>query len=81
MKLTWKRQTIRPRTPLRDLAMGRREKETIIIQLEHDGVTGFGEAVPSELYGQTLDSCEKTLAAVASCSAMIRSRSSRSSSG
>lgn len=63
MKLTWKRQTIRPRHRFATSQWGVDEKETIIVQLEHDGVTGCGEAVPSELYGQTLESCETTLAA------------------
>lgn len=63
MKLTWTRQTIRPRHRFATSGWGTDEKETIIVRLEHDGVTGFGEAVPSELYGQSLESSEATLAA------------------
>ena len=64
MKLSWHRQTIRPRHRFATSGWGTDEKETIIVELEHDGVVGLGECVPSELYGQTLESCEATLAVV-----------------
>jgi L-alanine-DL-glutamate epimerase-like enolase superfamily enzyme len=64
MKLSWHRQTIRPRHRVATSGWGTDEKETIIVELEHDGVVGLGECVPSELYGQTLESCEATLAVV-----------------
>lgn len=65
MKLTWSRLYIRPRHRFATSGWATDEKETIIVQLEHEGVTGLGEAVPSHLYGQTLESCEAALAKVA----------------
>lgn len=64
MKLTWQRQRIRPRHRFATSGWATDEKETIIVRLEHDGVTGLGEAVPSSLYGQTLESTEAMLAAM-----------------
>lgn len=63
MKLTWQRQHLRPRHRFATSQWGVDEKETLVVQLEHDGVVGYGEAVPSTLYGQTLESCAATLAA------------------
>ena len=64
MKLTWQRLNIRPRHRFATSQWGGDERETLIVCIEHDGVTGLGEAVPSTLYGQTLESCEATLAAM-----------------
>lgn len=62
MKLSWHRQRIRPRHRFATSQWATDEKETIIVELEHDGITGRGEAVPSELYGQTLEITEALLA-------------------
>ena len=64
MKLTWQRQRIRPRHRFATSQWGVDEKETIVVQIEHDGVIGRGEVVPSTLYGQSLESSEAVLAAV-----------------
>ncbi len=65
MRLTWHRQRIRPRHRFSTSQWGVDEKETLIVRLEHDGVVGLGEAVPSSLYGQSLESCEAALAEMA----------------
>jgi L-alanine-DL-glutamate epimerase-like enolase superfamily enzyme len=62
MKLNWQRQRLRPRYSFATSGWVTEEKETIIVALEHDGVVGHGEIVPSALYGQTLESAEATLA-------------------
>ena len=64
MKLTWKRLRIRPKHRFATSQWATDEKETIVVRLEHGGVAGQGEIVPSELYGQSLESAEATLAAV-----------------
>jgi L-alanine-DL-glutamate epimerase-like enolase superfamily enzyme len=61
MQLTWTRQTIRPRHRFATSGWATDEKETLIVQLTHDDITGVGEAVPSTLYGQTLESTEAAL--------------------
>lgn len=58
MNLTWTRQRIRPRHRFATSQWSVDEKETIVVQLEHAGVTGWGEAVPTSLYGQSLDATE-----------------------
>jgi L-alanine-DL-glutamate epimerase-like enolase superfamily enzyme len=65
MKLSWHRLTICPRHRFATSQWATDEKQTIIIELEHDGIVGQGEAVPSELYGQTLESSEATLTKIA----------------
>jgi L-alanine-DL-glutamate epimerase-like enolase superfamily enzyme len=64
MKLRWQRQTIRPRHRFATSGWGVDEKETILLELEHDGLIGRGEIVPSALYGQSLESAEATLASL-----------------
>jgi L-alanine-DL-glutamate epimerase-like enolase superfamily enzyme len=58
MKLTWRRQRLRPKYRFQTSQGAVDEKETLVACLEHDGVTGSGEAAPSKLYGQTLESTE-----------------------
>jgi L-Ala-D/L-Glu epimerase len=41
------------------------EEEVLWIELEHDGVTGFGEAQPQDHYGETVESAEAFLDEVA----------------
>lgn len=64
MHLTWHRQDLRLHRPF-TIARGTEiTKQTIVVELSHDGITGLGEAVPTDYYGQTLESAEKTLAAI-----------------
>jgi L-alanine-DL-glutamate epimerase-like enolase superfamily enzyme len=65
MKLSRHRQRIRPRHRFATSQWAVDEKETIVIELEHDGVVGLGEVVPSALYGQSLESSEAALDALA----------------
>lgn len=62
MKLEWRRQTIRTKHFFATSQGGTSEKETIIVSLEHHGITGLGEIVPTALYGQSLDKSEAALA-------------------
>jgi len=61
MKLSYRRQTLRPRFRFATSQGGVDEKETIVVTLEHDGIVGFGEVVPSALYGQSLEDSEAAL--------------------
>ncbi|MFQ5807078.1 MAG: dipeptide epimerase [Phycisphaerae bacterium] len=61
MKLSHHRQTLRPRYRFATSQGGVDEKETIVVTLVHDGLVGLGEAVPSALYGQSLESSETAL--------------------
>ena len=65
MKLTHHRQRLRPRHRFATSQGAIDEKETIVVQLAHDGIVGWGEVVPSALYGQTLESSEAALEALA----------------
>ena len=67
MKLTWRRQRIRPRHRFATSQGGVDEKQTIVVSVEHDGLVGNGEVVPSSVYGQTLESSEAALAAMTDC--------------
>ena len=64
MKLSHSRQLVRPRHRFATSQSGVDEIETIVVRLEHDGVTGWGEVVPSALYGQSLEACAAALDAV-----------------
>lgn len=61
MKLSHRRQTLRPRYRFATSQGGVDEKETIVVTLEHEGIEGLGEVVPSALYGQTLEASEQAL--------------------
>lgn len=68
MKLSTSRVTARLRYPFRIARAGSSsgdgtEITRIVVSLEHDGVTGIGEAVPVPYYGHTLESIEQTVAA------------------
>lgn len=65
MKLAWRRLTLRPRHRFATSQGGMTEKEVLCVELEHDGVSGRGEAVPSALYGQSLEASERALAEIA----------------
>src|SRR5438045_4596158 len=61
MQLTWRRSRRTLRWPF-ETAHGRRDyQETVIASLEHEGITGLGEACPSSLYGHTLETIEAAL--------------------
>lgn len=62
MELTWERMIIRPADPFRTAKAVRRERETLWVRLRHGGIEGWGEAVPMDTYGQSLDSAERALA-------------------
>ncbi len=61
MKLTWQRQKLRARHRFATSQGGIDEKETLVVRLEHDGLIGWGEVVPSALYGQSLKASERVL--------------------
>jgi len=67
MKLTTQRITARLRYPFRIARSGssagdNTEITRIVVALEHEGITGLGEAVPVPYYGHTLESIEQTVA-------------------
>ena len=62
MKLTWSRQHLVPKHRFATSQGGVDEKQTIVVRLEHDQLIGLGEAAPSQLYGQSLESTEAALA-------------------
>ncbi|HOW70378.1 MAG TPA: dipeptide epimerase [Phycisphaerae bacterium] len=68
MKLTWHRRSLRLRHPF-NIARREREdkvdKEILLIQIEHDGLVGWGESAPTSYYHQSLDSAEAALARIA----------------
>lgn len=68
MKLTHRRITIRLRHRFATSQGGVDSKQVILTTFEHDGVRGYGEAVPSRLYGQTLESSE---AVIDDCAAQL----------
>ncbi len=66
MELTWQRIDLRLKRPFVTAAAVRTDKQTIWVRISHQGVEGWGEAVPTDLYGQSLESAERTLSKVAS---------------
>lgn len=64
-RLSWNRQTLRPRHRFATSQGSVSEKQTIIVRLEHEGVIGLGEIAPSKLYGQSLESSEDALRGMA----------------
>jgi L-Ala-D/L-Glu epimerase len=64
MHLSWHRQELHLHRPF-TIARGTEvHKQTLVVELTHEGITGLGEAVPVDYYGQTLESAERTLAAL-----------------
>ncbi len=61
MKIKRYRQELRPRHRFATSQGGVDYKQTIVVELEHAGLTGLGEVVASALYGQTLEACEAAL--------------------
>lgn len=64
MKLTRRRQIVNARHRFATSQGGITEKESIVVTLEHDGIIGRGDAVPSALYGQSLEASEEALDAM-----------------
>lgn len=68
MDLSWKRITARLQYPFRIARPGSSvgddgtRIERIIVSIEHEGITGWGEAAPTPYYQQSLESVEQTLA-------------------
>jgi L-Ala-D/L-Glu epimerase len=53
VKLSWKEHTLHLRHPFTIARGSRTTSPTVILSLEHDGITGLGEAAPSPRYGET----------------------------
>lgn len=62
MNVTWRRQTLRTKHPFATALWTTEEKQTLVVQIEHDGVYGCGEAVATTLYGQSNEQCEAVFA-------------------
>lgn len=56
MNVTIERQTLNLRHRFATSQGGSDQRETLVVTLEHDGVVGRGEATPSPLYHQTIES-------------------------
>jgi len=67
MKLAHRRLPLTARHTFQTARSAVSAKETILVELEHDGLVGLGEAVPSDLYGQSLESTEQVLAEAVDC--------------
>lgn len=61
MRLRWRRQTLRPRHHFATAHGGIDHKTVLVVELEHGGLVGYGEIVPSALYGQSIESSEAAL--------------------
>ena len=65
MKLTWHRRHLHLRHPF-NIARNQRStgtgKEVLLVQIEHDGQVGWGEAAPLAYYQQSLESAERVFA-------------------
>ena len=64
MKLTWHRRKLHLRHPFNIASLARTrevEKEVLIVQIEHDGHSGWGEVSPVSYYNQSIDSARFTL--------------------
>lgn len=65
MQLRWRRHTLHCRHRFATARGGIDEKQVLFVELEHQGIVGHGECVPSALYGQSLESSEQALAGLA----------------
>lgn len=65
MELSWSRIFLRLAGSFRTAQAKRTDKETLWVQVSHQGVSGWGEAVPMDTYHQTLESAEGALAGIA----------------
>lgn len=55
MKITWEYFGLRLRHTFTIARSSRDIEPCVIVRLEHDGLTGYGEAAPSERYGETAE--------------------------
>lgn len=68
MKLTWYRRRLNLRHPFNIARLkpsSDTSKEVLLVEIEHEGLVGLGEAAPISAYRQSLDSAEATLAIAA----------------
>jgi L-alanine-DL-glutamate epimerase-like enolase superfamily enzyme len=65
MRLRWSRQDLVLRHRFTIAYSSTAAKQTILVELEHDGIVGYGEAVPTDYYGQTIASAESALEGMA----------------
>jgi L-alanine-DL-glutamate epimerase-like enolase superfamily enzyme len=63
MRLTWETMELSTAFEFRISRGGRQVYENTLVRLEHDGVTGLGEASPSFYYGESRPLVEQALAA------------------
>ena len=66
MRLHWSRQELALKHTFTIARSSASVKETLLVELEHEGVVGTGEAIPTSFYGQSLASAEAELAEIAS---------------
>jgi L-alanine-DL-glutamate epimerase-like enolase superfamily enzyme len=59
--LTWNAIDLKLAGEFRTAVATRTDKQTLWVKLAHDGVEGWGEAVPMDTYGQTLESSAAAL--------------------
>lgn len=65
MKITWHRRSLHLKNPFNIARMPSSkstDKTVLLVQIEHDGKIGWGEAAPISYYHQTLDSAEAAFA-------------------
>ncbi len=65
MKLRWATQELVLKHPFTIARSSVSAKQTLLVELEHDGLVGVGEAIPAAYYGQTPASAEDALAGMA----------------
>ena len=61
MEIAWSRLALRLSRPFKTSRAVRRDKETIWVKISDRGFEGWGEVVPMDTYGQTLQSAERSL--------------------
>ena len=65
MEFAWSRIFLKLAGSFQTAKAKRTDKETLWVKVSHQGVIGWGEAVPMDTYHQTLESAERTLAEIA----------------
>ena len=61
MRISHRRATLRLAQPFTISRSTSVEEEVLWIELEHEGVTGYGEAQPQDHYGETIETAEAFL--------------------
>jgi|CXWL01.1.fsa_nt_gi L-alanine-DL-glutamate epimerase-like enolase superfamily enzyme len=61
MELSYSRISLKMAGTFRTAKATRTDKQTLWVKIAHQQIEGWGEAVPMDTYGQTLESSEKTL--------------------